>query len=148
MQRSYDGQHFENIGKSNAAGTTYLVNKYSFTDYGILNSGKPVVYYRLNAIDNDGKSAFSNVISLRIKGTGKWSLHLLSNPVTDYVSLMVTDVSGKLKLSIIDESGRILYIKSMENVSGQITLPVMLQKGIYLLEAKNNNDRKIIKFIK
>ena len=36
----------------------------------------------------------------------------------------------------------------MENVNGQITLPVMLQKGIYLLEAKNNNDRKIIKFIK
>ena len=47
VQRSYDGQHFENIGKVNAAGTTYLVSKYSFTDYGILNSGKSVVYYQV-----------------------------------------------------------------------------------------------------
>jgi ELWxxDGT repeat protein len=148
IQRSYDGQHFENIGNINATGTTYLVSKYSFTDIGILNSGKPIVYYRLNAIDKDGKSVFTNIISLKIKGNSKWSLRLLSNPVKDYVSLMLTDVSGKLQLSVRDISGKILYTKSMENVNGQISLPVTLQKGMYILEAENNNERKIIKFIK
>jgi ELWxxDGT repeat protein len=148
VQRSYDGQHFEDIGNVNATGTTSLVSKYSFTDIGILNSGKPVVYYRLNAFDKDGRSAFTNVISLKIKGNSKWSLRLLSNPVKDYVSLMLTDVSGKLQLSVRDISGKILYTKSMENVNGQISLPVTLQKGMYILEAENNNERKIIKFIK
>jgi hypothetical protein len=148
IQRSYDGQHFEDIGNVNATGTTSLVSKYSFTDIGILSRGKPIVYYRLNAFDKDGKSAFTNVISLKIKGNSKWSLRLLSNPVKDYLSLMLTDVSGKLQLSVRDISGKILYTKSMENVNGQISLPVTLQKGMYILEAENNNERKIIKFIR
>jgi hypothetical protein len=45
-------------------------------------------------------------------------------------------------------SGKTLYRKSMENVSGQFTLPVMLLKGVYLLEAENNNERRIIRFVK
>jgi ELWxxDGT repeat protein len=148
IQRSYDGRHFEAIGSVNAAGTTYLVSNYSFTDYGILNSERPFVYYRLNTIDNDGKAAFSEVIPLKIKGNNPWSVRLLSNPVTDYINLMVTDVSGKLQLSVKDVTGKILYTQSLQKVNGQITLPIMLQKGIYILEAENNNERKIIKFIK
>ena len=148
VQRGYDGQHFEDIGTVNASGTTYLVSKYTFNDYGILNCGRPVVYYRLNVLDKDGKTAYTNIISLRIKGSGQWIVQLLSNPVKNYVSLMATNVSGKLKLTITDMSGKTLYITSLQNVDGQITLPVMLQNGIYLLEAENNNERKIIKFIK
>jgi ELWxxDGT repeat protein len=148
IQRSFDGQHFDDIGSVNAEGTTYVVSKYSFTDEGIMNSGKPVVYYRLNAVDKDGKSALTNIISLKINGSSQWGVRLLSNPVKDFVSLLLSNVSGKLKLSIRDISGKLIYTKSMENTNGQITLPVPLQSGMYLLEAKNNNERKIIKFVK
>jgi hypothetical protein len=61
---------------------------------------------------------------------------------------MLSSISGKLQLSVRDISGRTLYTKSMENINGQISLPVNLQKGIYILEAENSNERKIIKFIK
>jgi hypothetical protein len=148
IQRSYDGQHFDDIGSVNAEGTTYVLSKYSFTDEGIMNSAKPVVYYRLNAVDKDGKSALTNIISLKINGSSQWGVRLLSNPVKDFVSLLLSNVSGKLKLSIRDISGKLIYTKSMENTNGQITLPVPLQSGMYLLEAKNNNERKIIKFVK
>ena len=148
IQRSYDGQHFDDIGSVNAEGTTYVVNKYSFTDEGIMNSGKPVVYYRLNAVDKDGRSALTNIISLKINGSSQWGVRLLSNPVKDFVSLLLSNVSGKLRLSIRDISGKLIYTKSMENTNGQITLPVPLQSGMYLLEAKYNNERKIIKFVK
>ena len=148
IQRSYDAQHFEDIGNVNAAATTYLISKYSFTDYGVLNSGKAIIFYRLNAFDKDGNSAFTNVISLRNSEAGKWSLRLLSNPVKDYVKVLVTGTSGKLQLSIQDISGRIFYKTSIESFNGQINLPVQLQQGIYFLEAENNNERKIIKFLK
>ncbi|HEY5405965.1 MAG TPA: ELWxxDGT repeat protein [Ginsengibacter sp.] len=148
IQRSDDGEHFENIGSVAVTGTTDAVSKYSFTDIGIMNSGKQVVYYRLNAIDNDGKSVFTNIISLKIKGSKSWNVKLLANPVNDYVSLLLTDISGKLQLSVTDISGKLIYKNYMENVNGQITLPVMLQRGIYLLEAINNNERKIIKLVK
>ena len=148
IQRSSDGQHFDDLGSVNAEGTTYVVSKYSFTDEGIMISGKPVVYYRLNAIDKDGKSALTNIISLRINGNSQWSVRLLSNPVKDFVSILLSNVSGKLQLSVRDISGKIMYAKSMENINGQITLPVPLQSGMYLLEVDNNNERKIIKFVK
>jgi ELWxxDGT repeat protein len=148
VERSFDGQHFEDIGIVNAAGTSYFVSRYSFTDPGILVSGRPIVYYRLNATDKDGKSVLTNIISLKIRGNSQWGLRILSNPVKDYVSILLNGISGKLQLSIRDISGRIIYSKSMENVNGQISLPVTLQNGIYLLEAENNNERKIIKFIK
>jgi ELWxxDGT repeat protein len=148
VQRSYDGQHFDDIGIVNANGTTSLVSKYSFTDPGIMNSGKSIVYYRLKVLDKDGKSVLTNIISLKIKGNTQWSLKLLSNPVNDYVSLLLNDVSGRLQLSVRDIAGRIVYTTSMENVNGQVSLPVTLQKGMYILEAENNNERKILKFIK
>ena len=148
IQRSDDGQKFEDIGSVEAAGTTSSVSKYSFTDEGIMNSGKPIVFYRLNARDKDGKSAFTNIISLRIKGNTQWSVRLLSNPVKDNVSLLLSNITGKLQLSIRDISGRIIYSASMQNVSGQISLPVVLQKGMYLLDAESNNERKIIRFVK
>ena len=148
VQRSFDGQHFENIGNLNAAGTTYIVNRYSFVDKVVFNSGKLIAYYRLNAVDKDGKSSFTNIISLKLNGNSPWGLRLLSNPVNDYVSVMLNNVSGKLQLTVRDITGNILYTKSMENINGQVSLPVTLQKGIYLLEAENNNERKIIKFIK
>jgi ELWxxDGT repeat protein len=148
IQRSYDAEHFENIGSVNAKGTTSAISKYSFVDPGIMKSGKTVVYYRLNSLDQDLKSAITNVISLKINGDGKWSLRLLSNPVNDFVSLLASDVSGRLQLSIRDISGKVVYSNSMDNVNGQISLPAPAQSGIYILEAENNNERRILRFIK
>ncbi len=148
IQRSFDGQHFEDIGNVAAAGTTYLVSKYSFTDAGIIISGRPMLYYRLRLNDEDGKSTLTNIISLKLKGDKQWEVRLISNPVQDYVRLMVTGTTGKLQVSIRDITGKILYSKEMENINGQITLPVTLQKGIYLLQSKSNNQRRVIKFIK
>ncbi len=148
VQRSDDGQHFENIGSVDANGTTYSISRYSFIDPGIIASGKTVVYYRLQAIDIDDKSALTNIISLRMTATSQWNIRLLSNPVQDNVSILVNGVTGKLQLSIRDISGRIIYTKTMENTNGEVTLPVTLHSGIYLLESENNNERKVIKFIK
>lgn len=148
IQRSYDGEHFEDIGSVDAKGTTYAVSQYSFVDAGIMSSGRTIVYYRLNALDKDLKSAFTSVISLKINGSGKWGVRLLSNPVKDFVTLLFTDVSGRLQLFVRDISGKVIYSNSMDNINGEISLPAPAQSGIYILEAANNNERKTIRFIK
>lgn len=148
LQRSFDGAHFEAIGSVPAKGTTGIVTKYSFTDYGIVNSGKTVVYYRLNAIDKDGASALSNIIYLKIKTNAQWGVRLLSNPAGENITVLLTGISGQLQLAVRDISGRLLYLQTMQGVNGQISLPLQLQKGIYILEADNNNERKTIRFIK
>ncbi len=148
VQRSFDGQHFTDIGVVQAATLSSNSHAYSFTDAGVANSGKNIIYYRLVATDNDGKSVSTNIITLKLHGTGKWNVRLLSNPVQDNLSILLSDVTGKLQLSIRDVTGRIVYSKSMENINGQISLPAPQQKGIYLLEAVNNNERKALKFVR
>ena len=102
---------------------------YSFTDAGIINSGKSIVYYRLVTTDKDGKSENSNVISLKLKGNSQWNVQLLSNPVQDNVNVILSGITGNVRFSIHDISGKTIYTKSFQDINGQISLPVILQKG-------------------
>jgi hypothetical protein len=148
IQRSYDAQHFEDIGMVQAAGTSSNRHAYSFTDAGIINSGKTIVYYRLLITDKDGKSQNSSVISLKLKGSSQWYVRLLSNPVRDNVNLILSGITGNVQLSVRDINGKTIYTKSLQNINGQISVPVVLEKGVYILEAETNNERKTVKFIK
>jgi len=148
IQRSYNAQHFENIGIVPAAGNSSNRHAYSFTDAGIVNSGKSIVYYRLLISDNDGKLANSTVISLKLRGNSHWNVNLLSNPVRDNVNVILSGITGAVRLSIHDMNGKTIYTKSLQNVNGQISLPAILQKGVYILEAETNNERKSLKFVK
>jgi hypothetical protein len=120
----------------------------SFIDAGIVNSGKSIVYYRLLTSDKDGKFENSNIISLKLRGNSQWNVRLLSNPVQDNVNVILSGITGNVQLSINDINGKTIYIKSLQNTNGQISLPVVLQKGVYILEAETNNERKSVKFVK
>ncbi len=148
VQRSFDGQHFESIGTVGSVSNSSSSTRYSFTDAGIMSSGREMVYYRLVENDQDGKSALTNVITLRISGNAHWNVRLLSNPVHDYISLLLSNISGNLQLTIRDVAGRLVYTRTLENENGQVSLPVNLERGVYLLEAVNNNERRVIKFVK
>ncbi len=147
IQSSDDAQQWKTLGTVAAAGSSSVRNDYSFTDAGVMNSGKSIVYYRLITTDIDGKTANSNIISLKLKG-GQWNVQLLSNPVHDNVKVLLSGITGMAELSINDLSGKIVYKKQLPNQNGLISLPVNLQSGIYLLITKINNEMKTIKFIK
>jgi hypothetical protein len=149
IQRSYDGQHFENIGTVPAATNTSVKHQYSFIDDGIANSGKSIIYYRILTSDKDGKTETTNIIFIKLKGSKEWSIRLLSNPVLGYANIMLSGITGDLQLSIKDISGKILYKNSRQNINGQISIPVSnLPGGMYVLVAETDNERKSIKFIK
>ncbi|HVZ98504.1 MAG TPA: ELWxxDGT repeat protein, partial [Chitinophagaceae bacterium] len=148
VQRSFNGQDFEDIGTVASVTNTSSSVKYSFTDAGIMSSGRQIAYYRLVENDQDGRTALTNVISLKISGNAHWNVRLLSNPVKDYISLLLSDISGNLQLTVRDVAGRVVYTRTLENENGQVSLPVNLERGVYLLEAVNNNERQVIRFVK
>jgi ELWxxDGT repeat protein len=147
VQRSFDGQHFENIGVVPALGTTYTKHSYSFNDAGIANKGKDVVYYRLRTSDKDGKIDQTNIILLKLI-SAKWDVRLLANPVQDHPKLLLSGVRGKVQLSIRDLNGKMVYTNSIQNANGQFSLLTNLQKGMYILTVETNNEQKVLKFIK
>ncbi len=147
VQRSDDGSSFTNIGTVAAAGTSSVTQNYYFTDAGIMNSGKDVVYYRLVATDKDGKTATSKIISLKINA-GQWDVKLVTNLVRADLDVMLTGTEGIVKMSIKDISGKTVS-NSTTASNGHITLrSSQLMPGMYFLVAEKNSERRVIKFIK
>jgi hypothetical protein len=65
IERSYDGQAFEQIGTLTASGNSSSLRNYHYID-GSFSS--QVIYYRIKQVDRDGHYAYSAVVSVRIKG--------------------------------------------------------------------------------
>jgi len=149
IQRSFDGVNFQDIGAVAALGSSSVSHSYFFADVGIMNSGKTTVYYRLRSNDKDGKSTLSPVITLKIKNNGPWGVRLLNNPVKDNLKLMLSGITERVQLSILDMSGKKLSANSFSAINGQISLPAnSLPQGTYLLLTEMGTQRKTIQFIK
>lgn len=148
VQSSDDAMHWKTIGTVPAAGNSSLQKDYSFTDVGIMNSGKSIVYYRLLQTDIDGNSTYSNIIELTINNNNQWNVQLYSNPVQGQLKLMLTGVIGNTSLLINDMSGRIIYNSQLQNQNGLVTIPINLPPGVYVLKVMANNGEKAIKFVK
>ena len=155
LQRSANGENFSTIafvssravnGNSNAALSYYYSDEKPFSGNN---------YYRLKQLDFDGKSTLSNVVLIKGAGTNSIVLSsvypnparnqlnvILSAPTNDRVSLVVTDVAGKVVMQQATQlqSGD-NYLKL--NVSG-------LLSGTYMIKAVCNNgcQTAVSKFVK
>ncbi len=149
VQRSFDGRTFESVGTVAASGTSATGKAYSFIDAGIINSGKSIIYYRLVITDIDGKLAYSPVITLKLTGTGKWNVKLLSNPVSENIKVVLSGITENVQFSVMDLNGKKIYTKQLAAVNGQISLPTdHLPRGVYTLITETLNERKAIQFVK
>ena len=148
VQSSDDATHWRDLGTVQAAGKSDVKQNYSFVDVGVMNSGRSIVYYRLESVDVDGKSTVSKIISLKINGNNQWDVQLFSNPVHGSVNVLLTGITGRAELSINDLNGKVLYKKQIQSQNGQFSIPVNLNAGMYIFVVKTNDERKAIQFIK
>jgi len=148
IQRSFDGENFDNIGTIAAHGNSTSRQGYTFTDAGIINSIQSLVYYRLLATDIDGKTAYSKVVTLRLK-SHTWQVRLLANPVLDEVKLAVSGVAGNVQVYINNFEGKAVYSNKQISANGIIRIPAAsLPHGMYVLVITNRTDKKSMRFVK
>lgn len=80
------------------------------------------------------------------------TLQLGNNPVGNSAVIRYeASAVGKLVLRITDASGRTWLRKELQAVAGANNLQLdvsSLSKGSYFLEARLNNDRQVVKFVK
>lgn len=147
VQRSYDGTNFENIGKVNPSSS----KQYYFTD---LNATNSVLYYRIENIDKDGKTNYTNIITIKSVSAKAEDWNIYPNPVPNNVINIDTKSLGcgtyNLSLKTV-KSETVFTTTVVVNNSNIITiqLPLNILKGLYILningiESKINSSKKII----
>jgi hypothetical protein len=137
VQRSADGQKFEDIG-SIVAQNGPLSKNYAFEDQ---KPSKGLNYYRLKINEEDGTFKYSKVQSAVIGGKGEVSVS--PNPTTGLIQLKNADSLESLE--VYDLSGRL--VRQFSNNNTQLDISD-LAKGIYQLTIKANGTVSFAKVVK
>lgn len=140
IQRSTDGAVFKSIGYVNGNENTKTTNTYSFTDNAPIQNA--INYYRLNQIDNNGRSNLSKIIPLHFEaGTNK--INLYPNPASDFIRLKCDVNEQKLIVNIYDISGKSYWNKTYLNPANFIQIDIKhLPAGTYQLIAADERGNK------
>lgn len=136
VQHSTDGSHWNNIGNVTAAGNSVADKSYSF-----LHKTPEVGnnFYRLNQIDIDGKSTYSNVVSI-LSTIPNTAVKILSNPIQNGV--LQVQVGQAQSLSLQNAVGQIMVQKTLAQGLNNINVG-NLPKGIYFVKV-GNTVKKIV----
>ena len=138
IQKSSNGIDFENIGKVNGHGTTQQEQAYQFLDN---TPFLDINYYRLQQVDYDNKSEYSNVISIEMN-PNTTSIKIYPNPVKEELTIDLGNDETPQSIEIWDTQGQLIRtIIDFKN-----TIPVSdLTAGMYFLVIDN---QAFIKWIK
>jgi hypothetical protein len=136
IERSANGDNFTQVATLNAI----KASTYNWVD-NTPNSG--LNYYRIKALDKNGKQQFSNTVRINI-GKTRGGLSVYPNPVKGgLLNVELNGISvGDYKVNIFNMSGALVHTTTLSsggtNVSKSITLPATVKSGTYTLEVSNN----------
>ena len=153
LERSRDGNNFEEIGTVSGAGTTNQTKKYKFTDYDPLNG---LSYYRLRQTDYDGKTEAFNAVAvhyiLPIEAVD--IQNVWPNPFTYDFSLEYTaDTESEVTIQLYNSYGLRVFSDQVLATDGRneykFTPSSDLTPGVYILNIAQKGEilatRKLIK---
>jgi hypothetical protein len=128
MERSTNSKDFQVIGWM-GSNTTF---QYTFND--VMVQPGSVYYYRLKQVDNNGKTAYSDVRQAKLESAGI-SLQVAPNPVQNVLQIWIKGSNGLASLQLLDANGRTVGVwNGVQALYAPLQLPVgHLPKGIYTL---------------
>lgn len=137
VERSEDGINFKSAGKVFGKGGSASQQFYNYLDP--INSSAKVIYYRLKQFDLDGKTFFSNTVSLRIGGIKLNNYTVYPNPFASDIKLQIeTEKQTAMTVRISNVSGQVVVNKQVSLQKGQniVVVPNLgsLKPGMYIVE--------------
>lgn len=130
------------LGEVKAKGESSLPTKYSFTDLDAYDgfSASKTVFYRIRAVDLDGKQTIFPIRSLRFANNNK-GITIYPNPVKDGFTISVpvqNPADKKIRMNLINQAGQLLHAREISasqaaNYYYDIKTPGVIT-GEYLLQ--------------
>ena len=143
VEKSTTALTFGRIATVAAAGSSSVQRNYSTQD---MLTAAGLYYYRIKSIDRDGKSTYSATVSVSYDPAGD---KILIGPNPFATGLNVSNLRGVKRLDVIDQSGRIMFSKTLSNQQTiRLELPG-LPAGLYHLKiTKTDGKREYRKLVK
>jgi hypothetical protein len=155
VQRSLDGVNFSTIGFVNSQsseGNSTIARNYTFTDDQL--SGY-AYYYRLNQVDFDGESSYSDIIQVKGELPTTWTItDVFPNPASTEVNVIIPAPNrDQVTLSVTDMTGRIVLSSTANLEAGYNIIPVdisFLANGTYFVKLAgcDNCETVVSRFVK
>ncbi|MDQ6762393.1 MAG: T9SS type A sorting domain-containing protein [Bacteroidota bacterium] len=143
IQRSRDGVDFDSIGFRQSTAPEGRGASYSFIDLNAFNGEN---YYRLMQIDNNNRTGFSAVASVKLQKNN--SLRIYPNPVRNNLSIYIGEDINNAQLRIVNANGQVVKRSSVSG-SGHVDIDVNgLSKGVYSVEINDGADISKNSFVK
>ena len=142
IERSSNGKSFTTIGQVKGSGTTASSNKYNFIDNNPLSG---VNYYRLNAVETSGKTAFSKIVTVDFSSKGSNKLVAYPNPTKSALNVNYESIDdASLNIQVLDMTGKVHLTKQMEGLKGDnnIRLDIdNLPNGAYFMRVNDSTTK-------
>ncbi|CAN5730107.1 hypothetical protein BH10BAC2_BH10BAC2_15910 [soil metagenome] len=141
IEKSLDGNSFVKIGITPALNNGLPVNRYTIPDANPLQGNN---FYRIKAIDKDGRVIYSTVVKVNISNV-KSSIVVMPNPVIDNtINIKLNNVpSGRYNLILYNVLGQPVLQRTIEHAGGSssqvFTLPSAAPNGVYVLRLLNKS---------
>lgn len=141
IERSLNGEDYEEVGRIDAAGNSVSQRDYEFVDTDVYHR---LVYYRLKMVDIDMTSEYSHVVSIHRDVN---EIHVQPNPTTGQITIVLSEnLKGNYQYTITDIVGRrVSDASTISSFEAQHTTNVMsdLPAGIYFLELRDLNGNLV-----
>ncbi len=136
IERSTDGNQWQEIGRVNGADNSARLLSYSYVDN---NPVERTCYYRLKQVDNDGNFSYSEIRIVKPDLSAGKELMIYPNPATGQIIIKAKE---KILPGIIvyDATGRNVspYVKTTVTDDWRLMVDLAnLPPGIYILKTKN-----------
>lgn len=145
LERSLTGSNFGAIATVPAAGFSNTMKTYQYKDLNIDKLNSTVMYYRLQQVDRDGRTAYSNIVKLNYNTKAQVNSIVYPNPTQGFITITVGDKAliGTMA-TIYDVNGRQLEIIKITAQSQTINMGKYVN-GTYIIRLDNKEVLRIIK---
>jgi hypothetical protein len=144
IEKSYDGEFYEEIATKKGAGNTNTNIEYTFIDENLENETS---YYRLKQVDFNGESSYSKII---VSNCDNNAFNIYPNPTKNIININTEDFTQEntIHIKISNTLGKIVLETKMTNGNSSINIE-SLPKGLYQIYLIYNEQlltvKKIIK---
>lgn len=139
LQRSINGIHFSTIATAKAKNQS--LNEYSIIDYNLPLTVDNKLYYKIEAIDFDGRKTYSNIKQIILNNLNDKQLIVFPNPAKDFINITSKEKIKEVKL--FNSFGQLVKQQFLNLPTNSLLWGFVEAKGIYIIQITTTHNQII-----